>query len=93
MQAVAENAYDPPPYRIRNHYTGMEWVPRMEPDDVTLEWLAGWGVRYQALWWGSIELAVRHREDEGLSQSTVLVRINGVLAPRASRDRDVKKNR
>ena len=69
------------------------WVPRMEPDDVQLEWLAGWGVRYQALWWGSVELAVRHREDEGLSQSTVLIRLNGVLAPKGSRERDGQKNR
>ena len=39
----------------------------------------GGGVRYQALTWGSIELDVRHRQDEGLGASTVMVRVNGVL--------------
>lgn len=59
------------------------WVPRLEPDKVSLEWVAGWGVRYQALRWGSIELGVRHRQDEGLQESTVLVRLNGVFDPRS----------
>jgi hypothetical protein len=45
---------------------------------VELEWVAGWGVRYQAFEWGAIELAVRHREAEGLGDSTVFVRVNGV---------------
>jgi hypothetical protein len=54
------------------------WEPRLEPVGPHLEWLAGWGVRYAALSWGSIELAVRHREREGLAGSTVLVRVNGV---------------
>jgi len=57
------------------------WVPELrsanDEGDVALRWLAGWGIRYQALSWGSIELAVRHRENEGLSDSAVLVRING----------------
>jgi hypothetical protein len=43
------------------------------------EWMAGWGVRYQAFDWGAIELAVRHRENEGLGDSTVMVRLNGVI--------------
>lgn len=73
---------------------GLEWKPsvyprttlmgdfaysvRYEPAGPKLEWIAGWGVRYQALDWSSIELAVRHREDEGLRASTVLVRVNAV---------------
>lgn len=69
------------------------WLPRMEPDDVRMKWMVGVGVRYQALWWGSIELAVRLREDDGLSQPTALVRLNGVLSPRSQRDRDGQKNR
>jgi hypothetical protein len=39
----------------------------------------GWGVRYQALSWGSIELDVRHREADDVGGSTVMVRVNGVL--------------
>lgn len=54
------------------------------PDDkpIVLEWVAGWGVRYQAFAWGAIELAVRHRENEGLGDSTVMVRVQGVFLPR-----------
>ena len=54
------------------------WVPRMEPMAIELERVIGIGVRYQALSWGSIELGVRNREDEGLAGTTVLVRVNGV---------------
>jgi hypothetical protein len=69
------------------------WVPQLEPDDVRMKWMGGLGVRYQALWWGTIELGVRFREDDGLAQTTALVRLNGVFVPRSQRDRDVKKNR
>lgn len=93
LRPVGGFEWTPAIYPRTSLLADIAWVPRMEPDDVKMEWLAGWGVRYQALWWGSIELAVRHREDEGLSQSTVLIRLNGVLAPRSSRDRDVTKNR
>ncbi len=58
----------------------LAWVARFEdgkqPD---LEWVAGWGVRYQALRWSSVELLVRHREDEGLGDSTVMIRVNAAL--------------
>jgi hypothetical protein len=93
LRPIAGFEWTPGIYPRTTLLADIAWVPRMEPDDVKLEWLAGWGVRYQALWWGSIELAVRHREDEGLQQSTVLVRLNGVLVPRSERDRDVKKLR
>jgi len=58
------------------------WVPRLETDRVELERVVGIGVRYQALTWGSIELGVRNREDDGLAGTTVLVRVNGVWSPR-----------
>jgi hypothetical protein len=54
------------------------WVPRLEADRAALERVVGIGVRYQALAWGSIELGVRNREDDGLAGTTVLVRVNGV---------------
>lgn len=69
----------PPRYPRTTLLGDLAWEPRFEPTRPELEWLAGWGVRYQALRWGSIELDVRHREGEGLAGSTVLVRINGVL--------------
>ncbi|MBA2540678.1 MAG: hypothetical protein H0V17_13655, partial [Deltaproteobacteria bacterium] len=47
-----------------------------------LEWVAGVGVRYLAFRdWGAIELGVRVREDEGLGDTTVMIRLNGVFDP------------
>jgi hypothetical protein len=76
----------PPQYPKTTLLGDIAWLPRLEPDDSmtmrvrdTPEWVIGWGVRYQALSWGSIELDVRHRENEGLGASTVMVRVNGVL--------------
>ena len=57
------------------------WVPRLEPTKIQLEWAASWGVRYQAVAWGAIELFVRHREDGALADSTVLMRVHGVFDP------------
>lgn len=67
----------------------ISWVPVVEDGTADLRWLAGWGVRYQALEWSSIELSVRHREGDDLDDSTVMIRINGVfsLAGSASRPR------
>jgi hypothetical protein len=71
----------------------LAWTARLEHEadpahqGPQAEWLAGWGVRYQALTWGSIELAVRHREAEGLAGSTVLVRVNGMFAPGIAKSR------
>lgn len=76
--------WTPSPYPKTSVMADLMWTPKLETDRVELEWLAGWGVRYQAVKWGSIELAVRHRQDEGLQESTVLVRVNGVWNPRGS---------
>lgn len=78
LRPFAGFEWTPAPYPKTSVLGDVMWVPKMEPDKIELEWLAGWGVRYQALRWGSIELAVRHRQDEGLQESTVLVRVNGV---------------
>ena len=85
VRPLAGLEWTPPIYPRTSILADVMWVPRLDPDRVRLEWVAGWGVRYQALSWGSIELAVRHRQDEGLGDSTVLVRLNGVFAPPASR--------
>jgi hypothetical protein len=52
------------------------WEPRFAPTPA-LEYMVSWGVRYQALAWGSIELVVRQREHE-LDIPSVLVRVTGV---------------
>lgn len=70
----------PPQYPKTTLVGDLAWEPRFDATAPALEWLAGWGVRYQALHWGSIELDVRHREGEGLGGSSVLVRVNGVIS-------------
>ncbi|MBA3819629.1 MAG: hypothetical protein H0X17_12105, partial [Deltaproteobacteria bacterium] len=57
----------------------LAWAARLEPAPAgpRATWVAGWGVRYQALAWGSIELVVRHREDAGLGGTSVAVRLHG----------------
>ncbi|CAN5831560.1 hypothetical protein BH11MYX3_BH11MYX3_49540 [soil metagenome] len=90
LRPFAGFEWTPAPYPKTSVLGDVMWVPRIETDRVELEWVAGWGVRYQALRWGSIELAVRHRQDEGLQESTVLVRVNGTW--NASR-KDVKQTK
>jgi hypothetical protein len=68
----------PPQYPKTTLMVDLAWLPVVQADRASVEWLIGWGVRYQALTWGSIELDVRHREGEGLAGSTVFVRVNGV---------------
>ncbi|MBA3463558.1 MAG: hypothetical protein H0T46_26615 [Deltaproteobacteria bacterium] len=89
VRPLAGFEWTPVPYPKTSVLGDVMWIPKLELDHVKLEWVAGWGVRYQALKYGSIELAVRHRQDEGLQESTVLVRVNGVWNPR----RDPPKNR
>jgi hypothetical protein len=68
----------PPQYPKTTLMVDLAWLPVVQAERADVEWLIGWGVRYQALTWGSIELDVRHREGEGLAASTVFVRVNGV---------------
>ncbi|MDX2091109.1 MAG: hypothetical protein SFX73_24830 [Kofleriaceae bacterium] len=72
--------WTPPTYPRTSVLADIAYLPMFRPDRIDLEWMAGWGVRYQALRWGSIELAVRHREAEGLEDSTVMIRLNGLFA-------------
>src|SRR5262249_55365160 len=58
---------------------GIAYVPTFRADHTELEWVAGLGVRYQALTWGSIEIGVRARQTEDISNATIMVRVNGIL--------------
>ena len=68
----------PPQYPKTSLLVDFTYVPRLDvkPRD---EWVLGWGVRYQARPWWQVELAVRHRQDEGLGDSTVMGRMNVVI--------------
>lgn len=65
----------PPQYPKTSLLADFMYVPRLDPTPGT-EWVLDWGVRYQAFSWGQVELAVRHREGEGLGDSTVMARFN-----------------
>jgi hypothetical protein len=81
LRPIAGLELVPPQYPKTTLLVDLAWLPLLEdpPNTTHAEWLIGWGVRYRALSWASIELDVRHREDEGLAASTVFVRVNAVL--------------
>ncbi len=93
LRPIAGLEWTPSVYPRSTLLADVAWVPQMELDDVRMKWMGGLGVRYQALAWGSIELAVRFREDDGLGKTTALVRLNGVFAKRTERERGGSKNR
>ncbi len=79
LRPFAALEWTPAPYPRTTLVGDLSWLPELDGHRVSLRWIAGWGVRYQALAWGSIELAVRHRGGDDLGGSTVLVRVNGRL--------------
>lgn len=91
VRPFAGVAWTPSIYPRTSLIGDVSWVPVMDQSPgsgdprAELRWLAGWGVRYQALDWVSTELAVRHREGGQLDDSTVMLRFNAVLDWRLSR--------
>jgi len=71
--------WNPPVYPRTTLLAEVSYAPVVESTAIDMRWLGGWGVRYQALSWGSIELAMRHREGDSLGDSTVLIRVNGAF--------------
>jgi hypothetical protein len=67
----------PPQYPKTTVLADLSWLPDFQPGQPIIKAAVGWGVRYQALRWGSIELDVRQRDGEWGSP-TVMVRVNGV---------------
>ncbi len=80
VRPVGGLAWTPTPYPRTVLLADVTWTPTVAPAGPALGWTIGWGVRYQALRWSSIELAVRNRQAEELGDATVFVRVNGVLA-------------
>ena len=80
VRPVAGLAWTPPPYPRTTMVVDLSWAPEVKDGPPKLGWMVGWGVRYQALRWGAIELVVRQREDEALGDSTVMVRVTGALS-------------
>lgn len=80
LRPLAGFELHPPRYPRSSLISDIAWQPKLDAQDgPTLEWLLGIGVRYQALPWASVELAVRARQDEDLGASTVMIRVNAVV--------------
>lgn len=64
----------------------LQWLPELGPTaaETAPRWSFAWGVRYRALAWSAIELAVRHRQEDELGGATVMVRLSAAW-PRAAR--------
>jgi hypothetical protein len=68
----------PPQYPKTTMMLDVAWLPEFDAAGPTPKWLGGFGVRYQALAWASIELAVRTSTLSDLGESAAMVRVNGV---------------
>lgn len=77
VRPFAGVVFSPPSYPRTYLAADWSWAPVFDAGRGDLRWLFGWGVRYQALTWGSIELDVRHREGGALGDAEVSVRLNG----------------
>jgi hypothetical protein len=65
--------WNPAPYPRTTVVADITWIPELINATAKQTWLAGWGVRYWAGHGYTVELAVRHRQDEGLASTTVLI--------------------
>lgn len=80
VRPLAAVAWTPPPYPRTSLLLDAAWLPEVKDAGPRLRWTLGWGVRYQALDWGAIDLIVRQREDQALGDAVVMVRLTGALA-------------
>ncbi len=79
VRPFAGLAWNPSIYPRTTLLADLSSAPVFDHSAIELRWLGGWGVRYQAVSWASVELAMRHRGGDSLSDSTVLVRVNAGL--------------
>jgi hypothetical protein len=75
----------PPGFPQSTFVADVAWSTRLELEPEPserrgprLEMMIGGGARYQFFRWANIELGVRFPREEGLSNGSVLVRLNGV---------------
>lgn len=80
VRPLAGIAWIPPPYPRTSLLLDVAYLPEVKDAGPRLRWTIGWGVRYQALRWGAIDLLVRQREDQALGDAAVMVRLTGALA-------------
>lgn len=81
-------SYRPARYPRTSMMIDFGWVPEFRATEgPELEWVGGIGVRYQALSWGSVELAVRARENGAVDDAVAFLRFNGAFGKSASSSR------
>jgi hypothetical protein len=77
LRPLAGLELHPPMYPRSTLLGDLAWEPTLDAQaGPKLGWLLGVGVRYQALPWASVELAVRARQGEDLGASTVMLRLD-----------------
>ncbi len=67
--------WTPPQYPRTSLIGDLVWVPELTAKP-RLEYITGLAARYQAFSWGSIELGVRHRQDDGIGDAEFFARLN-----------------
>ena len=81
LRPLAGFELHPPMYPRSSLLGDIAWEPTLDAQHgPEFGWLLGIGVRYQAFPWASVELAVRARQSEDLGASTVMIRVNAILA-------------
>lgn len=69
-------AWTPPAYPRTSLLLEGSYGPSVIGGIPRLDWRLGWGARYRAGSWSTIDLVVRNRQDAGLAGSTVMVRLS-----------------
>jgi hypothetical protein len=72
-------AWTPPAYPRTALLLEGSFGPAVIADQPRLDWRLGWGARYRAFSWSSIDLVVRNRQSAGLAGSTVMVRLSAEI--------------
>lgn len=69
-------AWTPPAYPRTSLLLEGSYGPSVLDGLPRLDWRLGWGARYRAGSWSTIDLVVRNRQEAGLAGSTVMVRLS-----------------
>lgn len=76
MRPFGGVAWTPPAYPRTSLLLEGSYGPTVVDGRPRLDWRLGWGARYRAGSWSTIDLVVRNRQEAGLAGSTVMVRLS-----------------
>lgn len=82
VRPIAGFEWTPKIYPKTSLAADVQWTPELGPTagETGRRWLFAWGVRYRAFPWSAIELAVKHRQGDDLSDAAIMVRLMTVLS-------------